>query len=109
MSEHLPIVAMYMALGADRAMKAMSRKSYGHFVDDRSGHLGVMNDYVLEIAKHVAARLDARGHIENWPGVFDYEVSEPLGAEVIKITFDKGTLDEIKEAADAMIEEFFQK
>lgn len=109
MSEHLPIVAMYMAIGAEQALKAMSNETYESFIDDKSGHLGVMNEYVLEVAKHVAMRLDERGEIKDWPGVFEYEVSEPLGAEVIRFALDGCTFVTMKEYADRMIKEFFDQ
>lgn len=109
MSEHLPLVAMYMALGADKALTRMSDRVYEEFIDDKSGHLGVMNDYVLEVAKHVAMRLDERGEIDDWPGVFDYEVSEPLGDEVIRLLYEGCTIETANFVADKMISEFFNK
>lgn len=106
-SPHLPIVAMYMAIGAELQLQKMTSSAYRDFIDGTNGHLGVMNDYVLEVAKHVAQRLDERGDIQDWPGVFDYEVSEPLGEEIIRFAQDGCTIETMKRVADTIIEEFF--
>jgi hypothetical protein len=109
MSEHLPIVAMYMAIGAARALKGMSRESYGILSDRNGGHIGIMEGLVLQVAKHVAQRLDERGEIEEWPGVFEYEVSEPLGVEVIRLADNDSTFSTMALAADHMIKKFFDQ
>lgn len=73
----LCITAMYMALGAGAFLETMNHSDYELIADERGGHIGIMSDLLL-LAAESENRLKFLG-VTDYPGVYDYEVSEPFG------------------------------
>ena len=111
MSPHLPIVTMYMARGAERALNRMNRQTYQILSEAYGGHIGIMESVVLEVAKHVASRLDELDDDDDimWPGNFDYEVSDPLGVEIVRLLVNNGNMNTMTLLSDHMIKKFFSQ
>ena len=75
--ESVCITAMYMAMGANEALKGLPEDKYQEIVDHCSGHICLMGElYKLAVKSELKVLQEDRGY----PGVLDYEVSEPFGA-----------------------------
>lgn len=104
--ESVCITAMYMAMGANEALKALPEDKYQEIVDHCSGHMGLMCE-LSEFA--VKSELKLLQEDRDCPGVFDYdyEVSEPFGAWYVETRLNH-TGDATKELY-RRIDEFFAK
>lgn len=76
--ESVAITAMYMAMGADAYLKSLGHAEYESIIDFTSGHIGIMGE-LAALAVKSEQRLKELQPMD-FPGVYDYEVSEPFGA-----------------------------
>ena len=102
--ESVCITAMYMAMGANEALKALPEDKYQEIVDHCRGHIGLMGE-LSDLA--VKSELKVLQEDRDYPGVFDYEVSEPFGAWYVETRLNH-TGDATKELY-RRIDEFFAK
>lgn len=74
----LTTTAIYMAMGMDRELKDDQCDAYQALSDKLGGHIGIMQ-IAIQCAEESERFLSEIGP-QNFPGVYDYEISEPFGA-----------------------------
>ena len=98
------ITAMYMAMGANEALKGLPEDKYQEIVDHCSGRICLMGElYKLAVKSELKVLQEDRGY----PGVFDYEVSEPFGAWYVETRLNH--TGDATEELYRRIDEFFAK
>lgn len=91
---------VYLVAGAEfrmdifRTTERLTGRNNDHPLVDGNGHTGMVND-LLPFAELVGKYIDGRVEEQEFPGVFEYEVTEALGvwiAETAEVT-DSGVLE----------------
>jgi hypothetical protein len=81
-AEGMALTAMYIAIGADRALQELPSDEYELRVEG-IGHVGYMGELV-QYADLLQSMWEGKGEEACCSGVFDYDVSEPFGAWFVK-------------------------
>ena len=107
----LMMTAMYMAMAADKACGYTNgvTAGYADLADNRGGHIGIMEELAgyAELSQAILEHLA----VEDWPGVYEYEVSEPFGTWWINEALKHGTPPDPVDARKALLErmvDFFE-
>lgn len=109
----LMMTAMYMAMAANKACVHSNgwvrQAGYDRLADNRGGHVGIMEELAdyAELSQTILEHLA----VEDWPGVYEYEVAEPFGTWWINDALERGTPPDPADARKALLEhmvDFFE-
>lgn len=113
MNEYFP---MYLAIGFDRKldayMRSVAAKVYPSFLEDLGGHIAAM-DYLLQHSRKIS-EIDkhfAKLHRNEYSGVYEYEVVEPMGEWIFEFGVKHGRMPtgkEIEEEAEQHTRAFWE-
>ena len=104
------IQAVFLSNGFFGAQQAQPEPSGQLHADIHGGQIGIVAD-LCHYADFIEGALEKYAAVEDWPGVFQYEVSESLGAWLYAHPdeFTEGGVGSaFKEHATNVIEEWFK-